>query len=150
MKEKKKSLKDERDALYFALKAERGEIKRLNDEIVELKRAAEKDKVKYREKEKALTEKTVRYDLAEKSVRAFLERVERFSEEPALNKREIVTALKEILDDKKLPSGAERVLKMTEILKREEDEANFDIDAALNCGDLDLKQLCEEFGVYKG
>ena len=156
-KDKEKTLKAERDALISALKIEREKNERLKSDIEDLTRELDREKKRNgKSAEKAASYENAKiseYRLALSALKMFIDKVERFSASgtPVKEKREITEILKGYLTDGDYNVLKTAVDKASAAFESAEDaDENFDIDAALSAGDLDLKKLCEEFGVYRG
>ena len=155
--DKEKTLKAERDALISALKIEREKNERLKSDIEDLKRELDREKKRNgKSAEKAASYENAKiseYRLALSALKIFIDKVERFSASgtPVKEKIKITEILKGYLTDGDYNVLKTAVDKASAAFESVEDaDENFDIDAALSAGDLDLKKLCEEFGVYRG
>lgn len=155
--DKEKTFKAERDALISALKTEREKNERLKSDIEDLTRELDREKRRNEKSaEKAASYENAKiseYRLALSALKMFIDKIERFSVSgtPVKEKREITEILKGCLNDGDYNDLKTAVDKASAAFDSVEDaDENFDIDAALSAGDLDLKKLCEEFGVYRG
>ena len=152
-------LKTERAALLTALKAEKAENERLKKDLADIsgKSGRDQKKIAAATAMAAATEsaKLNEYRLAVSALKVFIDKIERFSESgvSVKRKKQVTDILKGYLsEDCEFSDYKSIVENVSAALEGEETcENNFDLDAALSAGaELDLKELCEEFGVYKG
>ena len=151
-----KELKEEKKALVSALKEQKKIAKDAEARAArteeEFGKRSGKLAAREREIDSLESEIKTRYALELKELKLFSDRIGRLAEsgESVLKKREIIDLFKGFLTKIDSESAKKKAIKVSETLKSDEDET-FELDDILTPkGDLDLKKLCEELGVYNG
>ena len=158
LKKKDKNSAYDLRALAFALKSKTEECEALAEENAAIKSASEKVR---RERERSVSDaaslesaERARYMLALNSLYIFTDKIDRLAASNATvaEKKAITDVLRGFWNgSEELSAMKTAVKKVTDALADDgEEDDDFDISAALNAEGLDLKKLCEEFGVYQG
>lgn len=148
----------DRSALAYAYKEKIKECERLKEENAAVIKAAKKAEADLARKTKTAdaldNAARSRYLIALKTLKAFADRIDRLASSDAtvMEKKAMIDLFKGFWD------GSDDLASMKTAVERinaedgddGNDDENFDISAALNAEGLDLKKLCEEFGVYQG
>ena len=150
----------ERAALKLALKEKSKECETLKKEMNSLSASVKKQTLKLSAREREITslENAAReeYFIAAKNVKLLIDKLDRLASggAPLKEKEAIIYLFRDLFkktDDVKVVKKA--VVKASEAIgdEVEEEDVVFDLDAAINPkGELDLKKLCEDLGVYQG
>ena len=153
-------LKEQRNALVVSLADEKRRVadlqkavKEQTDRIIGLEKKLSEKLLEAERKERAVN---ARYAVKLNELKFFSDRVERLvsSNAPITEKSRLIDLFKGFLDnidkEKDLSGVADEVAKRLDKGEKEEEFA-FDLEEAVNPkGELDLKKLCEELGVYQG
>ena len=150
----------ERAALIGALKEKSKECENLKKEMNSLSASVKKqsNKLSAREREIASLESAAReeYFIAAKNVKLLIDKLDRLASSgaPLKEKEAIIYLFKDLFkksdDLKKVKNAVEKASEAI-VDTQEEEDVVFDLDAAINPkGELDLKKLCEELGVFEG
>ena len=161
MKNKEKNSKAtarERElALCYALDKSKAECAALKDQLSQSSVAIEKSNKALAERERKLSAKESacekEYFLCRTNVQLLVDRLARLADSGAevMTRSEITDLFKDLFAASSAADIKKAVERANEALGKSDEEPLFDLDAALNPqGDLDLKKLCEELGVYQG
>ena len=150
-------LKAERAALVAELRSEKKRASSAEKIAEEAERDIEKRLKRIAEQEKRIDEKeaaaSLRFALKLKELKLFSDKIARLSEsgETVMKKAELVDLFKDFLKnlDRKNPEKVSK--KISRIIGEDAEDDGFDLDDILSPkGDMDLKRLCVELGVYQG
>ena len=146
--------------MRLALKEKSKECETLKKEMNALSASVKKQSMKLSAREREITslENAAReeYFIAAKNVKLLIDKLERLSSSgaPLKEKEAIIDLFKDLFkksDDLKTVKKAVVTASETIGEQAEEEDIVFDLDAAINPkGELDLKKLCEDLGVYQG
>lgn len=150
-------LKAERAALVSELKEERKRFKALEERAkgsdAEMKKRLKRIAAKEREAADLERAAQTRFALELKELKLFSDRIKRLTEsgEPIVKKSELIDLFKDFLKNIDKKTAIVTAKKISETIKKEEETDSFDLDDILSSdGELDLKKLCEDLGVYQG